>query len=911
MDDLSGLDWSKPTGSQPKQPSMSIPMNSSYPTLRPTPPPAGSGRTTPSSTSQAPGVSSPLSKSAAKPAQDSFSNLMNFGPAKAKQNLSLAERQAQLEAEKRKKQDERKKQAEAQFGSAQQWDALGSRTFTPSPSIPPSAVSNGAANDDDDLFAAFNKDTKVDNSSHYPPPTSLRSTPLEEKKTLDLSNPSAWGASSIPTDINNDANANGFDDDDDPFGLNDLKPSGQSTAPAQATAGGDDDFLGDLAKPVEEVRMKQQQQQQQQQYEPGKPIEDDDSTSSEDERSRPRQQQRETRGDAGVSTALDRAVAQLVDYGFSPEDARRGLTESGAGLNVQAAANWLLDDAHRKAKEMSQGRSSSTSSGRIASPHERQAGGLSGRGGDSDLTKSAATVGSSLFKTANSLWKSGQKKVQRAVADFQQDGGDPSQPRWMRDAQLGRGHDAGHASQDATDEAMALETGGRTKPSRTNSRPAADRRLGLQQSRTSSPSAASSGNQSRNSPVPRWQQTSSPSVSDARSRLNRMNIDDDDSFFVSANRRKKTTPAPTEEPRQPDDEPNLLFSTEAPKPSQPLPQRPAQRQTPPFMKQSQATPPASQRATPKPARQAPPIGAAALQSSTRHRLEGSAHFKRGDYSMAHSSYSNSMSAIPDGHPLMIILLTNRALTAIKTGDTKQAVRDADEALKLIGPENGQGESIAVQGEDGKEETRNMKDLYGKALTRKAEALEQMEKWGDALNVWEQCVATGVGGVTATKGRQRCKDIAAPRPKAPAPKPAAKPRPKPSATAALSSGNSSEAVTRLREANAAAAREDDEKFALADQVDARVGAWRDGKRDNLRALIASLDQVLWENSGWKKVGLHELVVANKVKISYMKAIAKTHPDKLPQTASTEARLIAAMVFATLNESWDKFKAENGL
>ena len=87
------------------------------------------------------------------------------------------------------------------------------------------------------------------------------------------------------------------------------------------------------------------------------------------------------------------------------------------------------------------------------------------------------------------------------------------------------------------------------------------------------------------------------------------------------------------------------------------------------------------------------------------------------------------------------------------------------------------------------------------------------------------------------------------------------------------------MTRLREANQAAAKEDDEKFALADKVDARVSAWRDGKRENLRALLASLDQVLWEGSGWKKVGLHELVMANRVKIVYMKAIAKTHPDKV--------------------------------
>ena len=77
----------------------------------------------------------------------------------------------------------------------------------------------------------------------------------------------------------------------------------------------------------------------------------------------------------------------------------------------------------------------------------------------------------------------------------------------------------------------------------------------------------------------------------------------------------------------------------------------------------------------------------------------------------------------------------------------------------------------------------------------------------------------------------------------------------------------------------AAQADQEKFALVDKVDARVAAWRDGKRDNLRALLGSLDAVLWEGSGWKKVGLHELVMANKVKIVYMKAIAKCHPDKV--------------------------------
>lgn len=38
---------------------------------------------------------------------------------------------------------------------------------------------------------------------------------------------------------------------------------------------------------------------------------------------------------------------------------------------------------------------------------------------------------------------------------------------------------------------------------------------------------------------------------------------------------------------------------------------------------------------------------------------------------------------------------------------------------------------------------------------------------------------------------------------------------------------------------------------------------------------------------------------------------TNVRQLTQNASTETRMIAEAVFATLNESWDKFKSENGL
>ncbi|KAF9766864.1 hypothetical protein IL306_000646 [Fusarium sp. DS 682] len=898
MDDLSGLDWSsKPTGGQPKPPIM----NSAFASMRPTPSPLGSGRNTPLSTQGSGSV--PPKPAPTKPSQDSFSNLMNFGPAKTKQNLSLAERQAQLEAEKRQKEEERRKQQEAQFGNGQFWDALGSRGASTSPALQQAPVSNTPKTDDDDLFAAFNKDTKVDNSSYYPPPESHRSTPANGAPAaapINLSDPNAWNTNG------NGANGGGFGvEDDDPFGLNQMKPAAAPVAPTQSAD--DDDFLGDLARPVDEVRRKQEASRP---PEPGKPIEDEEDSSSSEESAPPAREQYTERKPRVNKDPFDRAVAQLVDYGFSADDARRALVESGDGYNAQAAVNWLLDEAHRKSKEQAQGKPSSASSSRPGSRPPR-GDSRSPAAGDQDLAKTAAAMGNSLFKTANSLWKTGQKKMQQAVADFQQEG-DPNQPKWMREAQQQtRAQSAGKARADATDEAMMLEAGGRPQPRRTNSRPT-EQRASPQPSRGQSP-AHSAG--SRASPAPRWQQQAPPPTSafDSKSRLNRLAADDEISTYRSPNRRNKTSsqassPAPTPKPAEP--EPDLLLNSQEIKPSQSMPSRPAQPSPRPTPQAKRHSPPVS-RPSPRPAREIPSISPVALQTSTQHRLQGTAHFKRGDYAAAHSSYSSSLSAVPPTHPLAILLLCNRALTALKTGEPKQAVEDADSALKLIGPGNGQGEVVAVKNENGVDENRDLKDLYGKALSRKAEALEQMEKWGDASAVWQLCVENGVGGSNAIKGRQRCQNTLAPKPK-PAPKPAAaKPRPRPSATASLGPQKSSEAVTRLREANEAAAKEDDEKFVLSEKVDARVSAWRDGKRDNIRALLASLDSVLWENSGWKKVGLHELVMNNKVKISYMKAIAKTHPDKLPQDASTEVRLIAGLVFSTLNESWDKFKAENGL
>ena len=896
MNDLNGLDWglsSNSSTSKPTPPQGTGNYYTSVPALRPTPPPQSSGRNTPLS-NQASGVPKPFAppKSATP---DSFSNLVSFGSSK-QNTLTLQEQQAKLQAEKLKQAAEKRRQYDAQFGSDNAWEGLGNRgaSFTPpilsrttTPSIQPlptnfaramSPPTNGNQNlgngGEDDLFAAFNKDTRVDNSSHFPPSSGAsmgRNTPGlgGETRHTDLTNPQAWAQPSKSSTFD-------LGDDDDPFGLGQMKP--RSTPPAPIPTPDDDDFLGDLGKPVEEVRRPSSSVKK---VVPEPEPESDDP--------------------------WDKAVAELVDMGFSSEQSRRALTESGSGLDIQAAVGWILNDAHKQAKQKQQGGDTSRKTrashkereepSRESASRDRQPAWMQKERRDDsqprredsrtptsdvDISKAAAAVGSNLFKTANSLWKTSQKKVQRAVADFQQDA-DPNQPKWMREAAEreaaerrapteNRGRKV--AELDVTDEALMLEGGGRPPPRKTRPTPPEPRFQASLDPRDQAPTFPTKPAE-RASPVPRWQQASPV---DPRSRLSKQAVEEQSAqAYISPARRKKATPQPIQQ----EPEPELLFSS-APLPiSQPrgAPARGSQRPSPAPSKPSTPIP-----TRPKaPARQVPSVSAIALQSSTQHRLAGTQHFKRGDYASAHQSYSSSLSALPDKHPITIILLCNRALTGLKTGVPKEAVSDADTALALIGLSRGDGETVDLGASEGGG-VKDMKEFYGKALTRKAEALEQMEKWGDARDVWKLAVEHGVGGPAGIQGRERCEKALAPKaaPRVATPQ-SRRPTPKPKASALSdlggNSGADSEAVKRLRAQNQQAEKADDEKFALADIVDQKVGAWRDGKRDNLRALLGSLDAVMWEGATWKKVGMHELITNGKVKINYMKAIGKCHPDKV--------------------------------
>ncbi|GAM83884.1 hypothetical protein ANO11243_018740 [Dothideomycetidae sp. 11243] len=908
MDDLASLDWNAVASKSQQPPPPRPPQNTpafTTPALRSnlataTLPPQFQSR--PNSALNG-GRSIATPGKIASPANDSFSSLLpstSTNTNKSQTSLTLQDRQKQL-LEERQRQIAEQQQRHSK--EAQLWDNLG----VGSPGLHPQSTSIPASNGTtekeetvEDILAGFSSSAKVDRSTHFPPPWSAsqsgRSTPAASQGIVH----------------GNGGSNGGFDDDDDPFGLSSMatqRPSQPTKSISPELFSADDDFLGELGKPV---------QPKQKARSPSPPR-------------REAIMQDEARVKAN-STPIDRSVAELVEMGFSADRARVALDESDG--SVQSAVSWLLNRAHAEAQQKVKGRPEERnfspaksrpaeqggtptwmrSDSRSTSHPPRPESGASNS--DRDVSQTASEVGASFLKSANSLWKAGRKQVQKAVADFQQqEPSDPNQPKWMRDTSTDSHHKSTTHSQarhhsadvtkttpsnhkpiDMTDEAMLLES----RPERPSK---ATARIPNEPS-TSSPLRGRSPAQvlpERSAPPPRFPQQ--PMAPPPRpNKISRDQVEEQAAqAYVSSARRRK--PALPKEP-----EPEVDLFSPAPIKSQPPPSTISKPQ--PASSRSASIP-----ARPKvPSRNVPPVSPSILSQSAQHRAKGTEAFKRGDYDAAHQAYTAALTPLPQTHPVTIVVLTNRALTAIKTGEPKTAIQDADKALSIIGASRGENENIDL----GSEGTKDMKDFYGKALMRKAEALEAMEKWADALDVWRTAIEAGVGGLNAVRGRDRCSKAANPAPAATAavakPKPVSRPaparntgptRPQPS------SGASQDAVRKLRAQTEAAERLDDEKFALADVVSARVEAWRGGKSDNLRALLASMEGVLWEGAGWKKVGMAELVLPNKVKIVYMRAIAKVHPDKISQDATTEQRMISGHVFSTLNEAWDKFKTENGL
>ncbi|XVE72621.1 hypothetical protein DITRI_Ditri11bG0052800 [Diplodiscus trichospermus] len=105
------------------------------------------------------------------------------------------------------------------------------------------------------------------------------------------------------------------------------------------------------------------------------------------------------------------------------------------------------------------------------------------------------------------------------------------------------------------------------------------------------------------------------------------------------------------------------------------------------------------------------------------------------------------------------------------------------------------------------------------------------------------------------------------------------------------------------------RDQAERHRIAETLDVEIKRWSAGKEGNLRALLSTLQYVLWPECGWQSVSLTDLITAAAVKKAYRKATLCIHPDKVQQKgANLQQKYIAEKVFDLLKEAWNKFNSE---
>lgn len=854
---------------------------------------------------------------------DSFADIMSFAGAstlksnnkKHLESMTMKERQEYL-----KSQNKNQGNKPASSG-ANNWasglDLLSGLSPSPSPSPTPAS---GAQPKPPSSFAQ-----NLDLSSSIAGGSSSSSSSSTKLNSID----SSVSSSTKNTTFQENNSPKNSNDSNNDFLLDvDIPPSStkaQNESSVQETASDDIDDIFDIFNKPPPPKPAQSKLDQTN----GKVGNNDASSSNtppkaSEQKRRPRQERRQeeretfsddfNEEDTNVSSTgnekLDHAIAELIDMGFSVEQATTALRHTKTGTDVRQAIDYLMSEAHRKAtgQPPSQPSRGSSSSSRSQTP---------------DISKLAQDLSSQFLSAGISLFNQSKKTINKAIETYaHQDDGTPA---WMRDAQKYKnpsnsGGSSSSHSKPAWDKGFTDEMPHRPRPKPKSRSPPKeqfkedsnitnearaldsdrpDRHARSSRQASMSPSALHSRPQRQAKPEPSLfkdddDEESAPQLPQRR-RESPQSVSSSSSLSSMASSRADTprlTPAQQFKMKA-----SLIGESED---SYISPARRRQRE-----KKAAASQPPAQ---PKVERPIVTIPSATLDMVNVARQSGTEAFKRGDFTQSETFYTQALASIPPNHLLRTILLSNRAAVYLKLGNSKAALTDANEGIEIIGPSLGAGEFA--------EPGKPLKDIWSKLMMRQAEANESLERFKDSLAGWSALIENGYSSKTAMDGKRRCLSVLEPKKPAAPKKPAQQHQPRKATTTSSSqstepSAARKEALKKIRDANAQAEKEDDEKYKLMDAVEARIEAWRKGKEDNLRALLANLDTVLWPSLGWKKVTMADLVLPKKVKIIYMKAVAKTHPDKIPGSANVEQKMIAQSVFVTINKAWDGFKVTNQL
>ncbi|CDZ97307.1 Auxilin-like protein and related proteins containing DnaJ domain [Phaffia rhodozyma] len=937
MDDLNDLDWSvsaqQTSKPSPFQSSFDLLASSSSSTstsssafynstrtVSPQPPPlAPFGAAKPSISQQKPQKST-----------DAFADLFSLGGVTRAPgsrgggaSSSMAEEQARLREEAARKKEAEHKGFESQGAF---WNSLGgsglagsttplvpSRSSTPQTSRPLASTSSAKApsrTNPSDIWSEF--DLLSSSSNPGPPPSSSTTDQrLDAQSTpsLILTPPSSSSGKTGPA-------SDPFDFFLNQTPVNGNGPSGskQATAAnkvqASAARGDEDDweFTGNIREGKERGGLLED-------------SEEDDFMSAFNTKSvevkattlRPAQSSSSSSSRRG--SPPPHIVGQLVEMGFTPAQARQALGSTESGLDVQMAASMLLSESSDQSKHIDRGFSDQDGNGdddererdrlrliEEAAAAERRRKRRQGpsrssvaTGGASDLSRSATNtppnegattplqeqaakilaqtnlLGTSVFNRANAFWKEGKSQVQKAYEERtaaanagnsrSSTPANDGRPKWM------------------TENIQNVDGSDKEEP-RAQSHSSgfkdgfADERL-QEDAPTHRPQRERPVNQK---PAKAIEQPSL--LLSAASKIGSLfsTAEDEPRSYVSPNRRP------------------------------PARQSSSSLTTPPVSRPSPFPP-----AKPLMTRPIPSISTSSIESVSAHRTKGNEFFKLGQFGEAEGAYTQAISILPDGHPRSIPLYNNRATSRLKNGDHTGSASDSTMVIDMVGLDYHPDKEVPLPSDLS---DINLGDGLVKAIVKRANAMELGERWSKAKEDWDlvgrlEINVPGATKIAAMDGSRRCKKmvdlmngVSAP---AIAPSSSAssssttKRKPPPRAAPSSSTGAAS---ALLKATTAALESEDLQRDQHKDAVDARILSWKAGKETNVRALIGSLENVLWPELDWQKVGLHELVTDKQVKIKYTRAVGKVHPDKLNAGNTTvEQRMIANGVFAALNEAWN--------
>jgi len=629
------------------------------------------------------------------------------------------------------------------------------------------------------------------------------------------------------------------------------------------------------------------------------------------------QSQSKSSSPARTNSPPPHIVGQVVEIGFSPARSRQALVQTrnpktgdwdvtsavesllGAPSRPASREQSVLDSRssseppQRKPRGPPTSNNSSHETGQAKSELTANLPGVNTKeiqDQAAELLAQASAYGTTALGKAASFWKQGKASLTKVIeeqtgssshAGVSKDG-DVLKPKWMKDAE-------------------ALSAGGEQEKQASFLAPFSDDSKSDPKFSTSSPKESTS--------IPRQHY-----VSSARRQVTERTM-----------RRNVTAGSSSVQKASTGD---LLFSSDAGLPSS--------APTPP------PPPPRSTSSEAQPVKEAPssfnfpkwPAVTVSQQQSKQseiYRAKGNELFKQGQYGNAEAAYTQALDVLqdPTGNAAQNVyfgtlpLYNNRAAARFKNGDGKGARSDVERVIEVLFCEDSQLSKPLDHLTQRLEwnETRlpaelkermNLTEQLGKALSKRARIHEECERWDEAKRDWEQCRRLGLGVTKGAGGMKMVNESLARCSKALSKPPGSTRGGQPKVKASgegtrklaerIGAQRGSEAVARLRVANEKIEEEENQKLEAKDAVDEKIARWKAGKESNLRALLASLDVVLWEGLQWKKVSMAELLTEAQVKSKYVRAISKVHPDKIPKDATVAQQMVAKSVFAVLNEAW---------